>query len=160
MYSSLYFSNLQKTLNSLTGSVLDLRFVSVVKPEKDLIEFVEVTDNGKVIVVVNSKCREFAINSLYTKNSGQVLLHLYDMCRSKEASLLMLKVKNTLAVCNNDDLDFNHVINKVAPRCWAWVPEEQTPVLTDLDAIKHLNKNVSHVCLEGHSKWTSYKELI
>lgn len=159
MYSSTYLFNLQKTLQRTFGARLDLQFVAPVTPDSALIKSIAVDSNNKISISVNSKCKEFALNSLQTSNSTQLLLHMYDMCRSREISVLLVKVKDTVAISMGEQLDFSYVINKVSPRCWVWLPDEDQLLLTNLTAIPGLNKRVSHVCLEGHSEWRSYSEL-
>lgn len=161
MYSSAYFYGLQKLLQRTVNGILELKFVTSVEPQNALIKSITVGAGNRIQLLVNSKCREFAINSLQTKNSSQVLLHLYDMCRSKEAQVLVMKIKNTVALSSDESLDFNHVVNTVSPRCWAWMPKEkESLLLTDLASVPGLNKRISHVCLEGHSEWQNYAELI
>lgn len=160
MYSSTYFYNLQKTLQQEFGARLELRFLPATTQATELIQSITVGPNNKISVAVNSKCKEFAVNSLQaSKASKQLLLHMYDMCRSKEISVLLIKVKDTVAIAASEQIDFNYVINSISPRCWAWLPEEKKLLLTDLSTIPGLNKVVSHVCLEGHTEWRNYAEL-
>lgn len=147
-------------LKSTMGFVLELTFVPTSDVSSNLIQSFKIKPNNKISLVLNSKCREFALNSLQVKNSDRLLLHMYDMCRSKEAQVLIIKVKDTVALSSDSKLDFTYVVNKVSPRCWAWSPKKGKTFLTDLASVPGLSEDVSHVCLEGHSEWKPYAELI
>jgi hypothetical protein len=161
MYSSVYYRAVQTKVYSKLGVTVDILFDKTPTEKPILLKDTVVVNSNRLKIIVNSKCSDLYINLICLNDlEDRLLLHIYDMCNSIEAQVLLRKIKETFATNSSQNYSLDYINNSNAlTRCWAWIPELKNSILTDLTSIKELTQKVSHICLEGHKDWIEYEKL-